>query len=67
MSGSRQTKDGDSRVETVDKARQGIEQVEAGEAAGVNEIDQAKSADPAGAEAVEQEASDGPPGRGLSR
>jgi len=63
MSGTRD----DKGVETVDKARQGVAQAEAGDTAGVRKIDEAQKADPAGVEAVEQEASDGPPGRGLSR
>jgi len=63
MSGTRDDKGGES----VDKARQGVEQAEAGDMAGVDKIDEAQKADPVGVEAVEQEAADGPPGRGLSR
>ncbi len=63
MSGTRDDKGGES----VDKARQGVEQAEAGDMAGVEKIDEAQKADPVGVEAVEQEAADGPPGRGLSR
>ena len=58
---------GDKGVESVKKARQGVEQAEAGDTAGVQKIDEAQKKDPAGVEAVEQEAADGPPGRGLSR
>ena len=52
---------------TIEKARDGIEQAETGETAGVERLDEAKDADPRGAEAAEQEASDGPEGRGLAR
>lgn len=50
-----------------DKARQGVEQVEKGDATGTELIDEAGEADPVETESVEQEASDGPPGRGLAR
>ncbi len=63
MSGTRD----DKGVESVDKARRGVEQAEAGDTAGIEKIDQAQKDDPSGVEAVEQEAADGPPGRGLSR
>lgn len=52
---------------TTDKARESLEQAEAGDASGVAELDQDRGTDPAGVEAAEQEASDGPDGRGLSR
>jgi len=67
MGGSSQTKGSGSSVEAVEKARQGIEEMEAGGAAGLNKIKQAENVDPASVEAAEQEAADGPPGRGLSR
>ncbi len=63
MSGTRK----DEGVESVEKARQGVEKAESGDPAGVEQIDEAQKADPAGVEAVEQEAADGPPGRGVSR
>ena len=49
------------------KTRQGVEQVEKGDAAGADLLDEAREADPAETEAIEQEQSDGPPGRGLAR
>jgi hypothetical protein len=67
MSGMRQGESNRPGVAPVEKARQGVEQAEAGNPSGLEKIDAAQKADPAGVEAVEQEAADGPPGRGLSR
>ena len=62
---------GPVETETADtnstKARHGIEQAEAGNRAGIEQLDDAERSDPASVESVEQEAADGPDGRGLSR
>jgi hypothetical protein len=67
MSESNQAGQGRSDVESTEKARRGIAQVETGDAEGVAQIDDARTSDPAGVDAIEQEAADGPAGRGLSR
>jgi hypothetical protein len=65
MSGS--ARDDKSPGEVREQARHGLEQADAGNAAGVEQIDDAMAVDPTETEAAEQEAADGPEGRGLSR
>ena len=67
MSGTGSVERDPSYKEATEQARHGVEQVEASDTKGADELDVARRADPAAAEAAEQEASDGPEGRGLSR
>jgi hypothetical protein len=54
-------------TDAADTAREGIEDVERGDAAGATAVNETERAHPEDAEAVEQERSDGPPGRGVER
>ncbi len=56
-----------SGTSETDKAREGVEQAEAGDKAGAAILEEAERDNPPDAEAAEQEAADGPAGRGLSR
>jgi hypothetical protein len=50
-----------------EKSRRGVEQMEAGDTAGVEQIDEAREAGSPDTDAVEQEAADRPEQRGLTR
>ena len=58
----------DSQADTnLARARHGVEQAEAGDPSGIEQLDEVGKSDPASVAAVEQESADGPDGRGLSR
>ena len=67
MSGTGSVEREPSDKEATEQARHGVEQVEASDTKGSDELDAAQQADPAATEAAEQKASDGPEGHGLSR
>ena len=56
-----------SDKDAVQQAKHGLEQAEAGDQAGTEQLDQSRNSDPPAEQAAEQEAADGPEGRGLSR
>ena len=67
MSGTDPVENEPPAIGPAEQARKGVEQAEAGNQAGADQLEQARNSDPTGVEAVEQEAADGPEGQGLSR
>ena len=67
MSDNAPVKQDEDAVGRMARARHGVENAEAGDTEGADQVERVRASDPASVEAVEQEASDGPEGRGVSR
>lgn len=67
MSGAGPVEKDQPGVDPIEQARHGLEQAEAGDQTGAEQLEQARKSDPAAAEAAEQEAADAPEGLGQSR